>query len=54
MRIASRLDRLPVTRRHRYFVAVVGVATFFDLYDLFLAATISTVLSKEFGVTAET
>ncbi|MBB4685468.1 MFS transporter [Amycolatopsis jiangsuensis] len=54
MRIASRLDRLPITRRHRYFVAVVGVATFFDLYDLFLAATISTVLSKEFGVTAET
>ncbi|GAA3575341.1 MFS transporter [Amycolatopsis ultiminotia] len=54
MGIASRLDRLPVTRRHRYFVAVVGVATFFDLYDLFLAATISTVLTKEFGVTAET
>ncbi|MEW2502071.1 MFS transporter [Amycolatopsis sp. NPDC047767] len=53
MQIASRLDRLPVTRRHRYFVAVVGVATFFDLYDLFLAATISTVLTHEFGVTAE-
>ncbi|MDT8915627.1 MFS transporter [Amycolatopsis sp. PS_44_ISF1] len=53
MQIASRLDRLPVTRRHRYFVAVVGVATFFDLYDLFLAATISTVLTKEFGVTAD-
>ncbi|SEP51418.1 MFS transporter [Amycolatopsis saalfeldensis] len=53
MQIASRLDRLPVTRRHRYFVAVVGVVTFFDLYDLFLAATISTVLTKEFGVTAD-
>ncbi|MBN9744335.1 MULTISPECIES: MFS transporter [Amycolatopsis] len=54
MQIASRLDRLPVTRRHRYFVAVVGIATFFDLYDLFLAATISTVLTKEFGVTPTT
>jgi putative MFS transporter len=54
LQIASRLDRLPVTRRHRYFVGVVGVATFFDLYDLFLAATISTVLTKDFGVTPTT
>ncbi|MFI5609416.1 MFS transporter [Amycolatopsis sp. NPDC051903] len=53
MQIASRLDRLPVTRRHRYFVAVVGLATFFDLYDLFLAATISTVLTHEFGVSSQ-
>ena len=49
---APRLDRLPVTRLHRYLIAVVGVATFFDLYDLFLASTVSTVLSKEFGVSS--
>ncbi|MFC4949577.1 MFS transporter [Pseudonocardia sp. GCM10023141] len=48
--IAARLDRLPVTRLHRFFIAVVGVATFFDLYDLFLASTVSTVLTKEFHV----
>ena len=48
--VAARLDRLPVTRLHRYFIAVVGVATFFDLYDLFLASTVSTVLTKEFAV----
>lgn len=54
MRIASRLDRLPVTQRHRYFVGVVGIATFFDLYDLFLAATVGTVLTHEFGVTPAT
>ncbi|TVT55218.1 MFS transporter [Amycolatopsis rhizosphaerae] len=47
---AARLDRLPVTRLHRYLIAVVGVATFFDLYDVFLASSVSTVLSKEFGV----
>ncbi|MFD2418896.1 MFS transporter [Amycolatopsis pigmentata] len=49
---AARLDRLPVTRLHRYLIAVVGVATFFDLYDLFLASAVSTVLAKEFGVSA--
>ncbi|HVV10119.1 MFS transporter [Amycolatopsis sp.] len=49
---AARLDRLPVTRFHRYLIAVVGVATFFDLYDLFLASTVSTVLGKEFGVSS--
>src|SRR5439155_2302645 len=49
---AARLDRLPVTRLHRYLSAVVGVATFFDLYDLFLASTVSTVLGKEFGVSS--
>lgn len=53
--MTARLDRLPVTRFHRLLIAVVGVATFFDLYDLFLASTVSTVLSKEFGVSgAET
>jgi putative MFS transporter len=41
-----------VTRLHRYLIAVVGVATFFDLYDLFLASSVSTVLSKEFGVSS--
>ncbi|MCU1683712.1 MAG: transporter [Amycolatopsis sp.] len=50
--IGARLDRLPVTRLHKYVIAVVGVATFFDLYDLFLASTVSSVLSKEFGVTS--
>ncbi|GAB3576875.1 MFS transporter [Amycolatopsis endophytica] len=53
--MTARLDRLPVTRFHRLLIAVVGVATFFDLYDLFLASTVSTVLAKEFGVSgAET
>src|SRR3954464_6049805 len=48
--VAARLDRLPVTRLHRYLVAVVGGATFFALHDLFLGGTVATVLTQEFGV----
>lgn len=48
--MAARLNRLPITRRHRQLIAVVGLATFFDLYDLFLAGTISTLLGKDFHV----
>ncbi|GAA1193770.1 MFS transporter [Pseudonocardia alaniniphila] len=50
--VANRLDRLPVTSYHRYVIAVVGVATFFDLYDLFLASTVSLVLVTDFGASA--
>ncbi|HJP73589.1 MAG TPA: MFS transporter [Pseudonocardiaceae bacterium] len=50
--IAARLNRLPVTGLHRFVVAVVGLATFFDLYDLFLASTVSTVLHNDFGASS--
>lgn len=50
--IAARLNRLPITRLHRFVVAVVGLATFFDLYDLFLASTVSTVLHNDFGASS--
>jgi putative MFS transporter len=50
--IAARLNRLPITSLHRFLVAVVGLATFFDLYDLFLASTVSTVLHKDFGASS--
>ncbi|HEY4018731.1 MAG TPA: MFS transporter, partial [Pseudonocardiaceae bacterium] len=42
----------PITGIHRYLVAVVGLATFFDLYDLFLGSTVSTVLHSNFGVSS--
>ncbi|HEY2694290.1 MAG TPA: MFS transporter [Pseudonocardiaceae bacterium] len=51
-RIAARLNRLPITRLHRFVVVVVGLATFFDLYDLFLASTVSTVLHNDFGASS--
>lgn len=50
--IAARLNRLPITGLHRFVVAVVGLATFFDLYDLFLASTVSTVLHNDFGASS--
>jgi putative MFS transporter len=48
--VAARLDRLPVTRRHVMLVVIVGVGMFFDLYEVFLAGTLSTVFKTRFHV----
>ncbi|MGH7881885.1 MAG: MFS transporter [Candidatus Dormibacteraceae bacterium] len=48
--IAQALDGTPLTRRHRVVTAVVGASLFFDIYDIFLAGTIGSVLSKQFHV----
>jgi putative MFS transporter len=48
--IAARLNRLPPTRSHRYATAVAGTGAFFDLFDIFLAGVLSTVLTQEFGL----
>ncbi|HEX3782192.1 MAG TPA: MFS transporter [Pseudonocardiaceae bacterium] len=48
--VAARLNRLPITGLHRFLIVVVGLATFFDLYDLFLAGTLSTVLHNDFAL----
>ncbi|MBF6327509.1 MFS transporter [Nocardia transvalensis] len=44
---ALRLDELPVRPVHRKLVALVGMGLFFDLYELFLAGTITGVLKQE-------
>ncbi|MCU1630826.1 MAG: transporter [Pseudonocardia sp.] len=49
--INARLDRLPITRRHRFALVAVGIGMFFDLYEVFLAGTLAAVLGKDFGVT---
>ncbi|WP_406635059.1 MFS transporter [Amycolatopsis sp. WGS_07] len=49
-RVARLLDDLPVTRLHRRVVSAVGLGLFFDMYEVFLAGTIGTALSKEFGL----
>ena len=46
--IAARLNRLPITRTHREVVALAGVGTFFDLFDIFLAGVLGTVLTEQF------
>jgi MFS transporter, putative metabolite:H+ symporter len=48
--VATRLDRLPLTRMHAMAVVVVGLGIFFDLYEVFLAGTVSTALKDDFQV----
>lgn len=49
--VAARLDRLPITRTHVVVTVVIGLGLFFDAYENFLAATISTVLKHELSLT---
>ncbi|PTM93940.1 putative MFS transporter [Streptomyces sp. VMFN-G11Ma] len=51
--VATRLDRLPITRMHLMAVLVVGLGIFFDLYEVFLAGTVSTALKDDFQVGAD-
>ena len=46
--IGARLDRLPITPAHRAIVAIAGIGTFFDLFDIFLAGVLGTVLTDRF------
>ncbi|GHF39424.1 putative MFS transporter [Amycolatopsis bartoniae] len=48
MTIAARMDRLPVTRRHRVATVAIGLGLFFDLYEIFLAGVLGSVLEKHF------
>lgn len=48
--VAARLDRLPIVRAHRLAVLVIGLGLFFDAYENFLAATISTVLKQQLSL----
>lgn len=50
--IAARLNRLPVLGVHRFAVVVVGIGLFFDLYEVFLAGTLSSVLREDFGLSS--
>jgi putative MFS transporter len=46
--VAARLNRLPPIRTHRHATIIAGIGTFFDLFDIFLAGVLSTVLTQEF------
>jgi putative MFS transporter len=49
--IAERLNRLPIVRTHRLATLIVGIGVFFDLFDIFLAGVLATVLTREFELT---
>jgi putative MFS transporter len=51
--ITSQLDGLPVTRAHRRVAVIVGLGLFFDLFDVFLAGVLSTVLTASFGLSSQ-
>src|ERR1700674_2373769 len=46
--IAARLNRLPPTRIHRDAAIITGVGSFFDLFDIFLAGVLGSVLTRQF------
>ncbi|WP_431877007.1 MFS transporter [Amycolatopsis sacchari] len=46
--VAARMDRLPITRKHRLATVAIGLGLFFDLYEIFLAGVLGTVLQKNF------
>jgi MFS transporter, putative metabolite:H+ symporter len=50
--IAARLNQMPVGSLHRKVTAIVGIGLFFDLYDVFLAGVLGTVLTKHFHVSS--
>ena len=49
---AARLDRLPLTRWHWTMTLIVGIGSFFDLYEVFLGGVLGPVLAKEWGLGA--
>jgi putative MFS transporter len=49
--IAARLNRLPPTRIHRDATVIAGIGSFFDLFDIFLAGVLATVLTQQFQLT---
>lgn len=51
--IAARLNRLPVTRVHLLAVAIIGLGLFFDVYEIFLAGTLSAVLQEDFQLSPD-
>src|SRR5256885_15774442 len=44
--IAARVERLPLGKFHRRFIALVSLGNFFDLYDIFLVASLGAALQQ--------
>lgn len=42
------LERLPLSGWHRRLVVLVGIGSFFDLYEVFLGGVLAPILAKEF------
>src|ERR1700738_3303925 len=44
--IAARIERLPLGKFHRRFIALVSLGNFFDFYDIFVVASIGAALQQ--------
>ncbi len=44
------LESLPISRWHRQIVVLVGIGSFFDLYEVFLGGVLAPILTKEFAL----
>jgi putative MFS transporter len=44
--IAARIERLPLGKFHRRFIALVSLGSFFDIYDIFVVAYIGAALQQ--------
>jgi MFS transporter, putative metabolite:H+ symporter len=51
--VAARLDRIPLFSLHRRLAIVVGLGTFFDLYDIFLGGVLAAVLAGEWNLSTD-
>ncbi len=49
---SAALERLPLSGWHRRIVVLVGLGTFFDLYDVFLGGVLAPILGAEFALDA--
>src|SRR3954451_4344928 len=52
--IAELLDQAALSRRHWCMTLVIGLGLFFDIFDVFLAGVLGTVLTKSFGLSQTT
>ena len=50
--IAARMDRLPIFSLHRKLTLILGLGTFFDIYEVFLGGVIGAVLAKIYNLTS--
>ncbi|WP_279580259.1 MFS transporter [Fodinicola feengrottensis] len=46
--VAARMNRLPIGRTHKLATVAVGLGLFFDIYEVFLAGVLASVLVQEF------
>ncbi len=50
--LAERLDRVPLSGWHRQITAIVGVGSFFDLYEVFLGGVLAAVLAEQWDLSS--